>query len=152
MAALALGLSNIAATIGLSGVDARTRWRVGIAFGPFETGMPILGLAIGRSLATTLGTAAHAIGATLLIATGAYGLWQALRGNDEEQEAATAAGQPLGRLLVTDSREHRQPRRRLLPRRLLVSLPIATVVIGAVSVTLSLIGLEPASAPQSPPR
>jgi putative Mn2+ efflux pump MntP len=145
LSALALGLSNFAAAIGIgvSGVDARTRWRVGVVFGLFETGMPILGLAIGRGLATALGQAAHWIGATLLIATGAYGLWQNLRAGGEEQDAANAAGQPLGRLLLTGfalSIDNLAVGFSLGAYR--VSLPIAAIVIGAVSVTLSLIGLE----------
>lgn len=43
--ALVLGLSNFAAAIGIgiSGVDARARLRVGVLFGLFETGMPIVG-------------------------------------------------------------------------------------------------------------
>ena len=55
--ALSLGLSNFAAAVGIgvAGIDARTRVRVGIVFGIFETGMPILGLALGHSLASTLG-------------------------------------------------------------------------------------------------
>ena len=41
-------------------------------FGIFETGMPILGLLLGRSLASALAHAAGWIGAALLIATGIY--------------------------------------------------------------------------------
>jgi manganese efflux pump family protein len=60
LVALSLGLSNFAAAIGIgiSGIDARTRWRVGVVFGLFEAGMPIVGLLLGRSLAGTLGGAA----------------------------------------------------------------------------------------------
>lgn len=81
LVALSLGLSNFAAAIGIgvAGVDARTRVRVGVVFGIFEAGMPILGLALGHSLASTLGHAAHWVGAGLLIATGAYALIQARR-------------------------------------------------------------------------
>jgi hypothetical protein len=55
--AFSLGLSNVAAAVGMGvvGVDARTRVRVGVAFGIFEAGMPILGLALGHSLASALG-------------------------------------------------------------------------------------------------
>jgi manganese efflux pump family protein len=61
LVALSLGLSNFAASIGIgiTGIDARTRLRVGVIFGLFETGMPLLGLVLGRSLARTLGHAAH---------------------------------------------------------------------------------------------
>ena len=53
LVAVSVGLSNFAAAIGIgvSGVDARTRLRVGVIFGLFETAMPILGLLLGRSLA-----------------------------------------------------------------------------------------------------
>ena len=72
LVALSLGLSNFAAAIGIgvTGVDAGTRLRVGLVFGIFEAGMPILGLLLGHSLAHALGSAAHWIGAALLIATG----------------------------------------------------------------------------------
>ena len=47
LVAVSLGLSNFAAAVGIgvSGIDARTRLHVGVIFGLFETGMPILGLA-----------------------------------------------------------------------------------------------------------
>lgn len=61
LVALALGLSNFAASIGIgiSGGGARARLRVGVVFGLFETGMPILGLLLGHGLAHALGQAAH---------------------------------------------------------------------------------------------
>ena len=78
LVALSLGLSNFAAAIGIgvTGVDAGTRLRVGLIFGVFEAGMPILGLLLGHSLAHVLGGAARWIGAGLLIATGAYAVLQ----------------------------------------------------------------------------
>jgi len=59
LVAFSLGLSNFAAAIGIgvAGTGARTRLRVGILFGLFEAGMPILGLVLGRGLASTLGSA-----------------------------------------------------------------------------------------------
>jgi putative Mn2+ efflux pump MntP len=57
------GLSNFAAIgVGVSGFDAHSRLRVGAIFGLFETIMPILGVLLCRSLASTLGHAAHSIG------------------------------------------------------------------------------------------
>ncbi len=55
--AVALGLDNFAAAIaiGLAGVGARTRLRVGVVFGVFEAGMPIVGLLIGAQAAASLG-------------------------------------------------------------------------------------------------
>jgi putative Mn2+ efflux pump MntP len=89
LVAVSVGMSNFAASIGLGagGASARTRLHVALIFGLFEGGMPALGLLLGRSLAGTLGQAAHWAGAGLLIATGGYGLIQAAR-------AARAAGPP----------------------------------------------------------
>ena len=147
LVAVSVGLSNFAASIGIgvSGIDARTRLRVGLIFGLFETAMPILGLLLGRSLATTLGHAARWIGAALLIATGLYAVIHALRStaSPEGEAPAVPAGQRTGRLLVTGAA--------LSIDNLAVgfamgtfhvNLAVAAVVIGAVSVTLSLIGLE----------
>ena len=147
LVALSLGLSNFAAAVGIgvSGIDARTRWRVGVIFGLFETAMPIVGLLLGRSLASSLGHAAHWIGAALLMATGLYAIVQAIRRPHryQDQDQAAPAGQRTGRLLVTGAA--------LSIDNLAVgfalgtfhvSLVLAAVIIGAVSVTLSLIGLE----------
>jgi putative Mn2+ efflux pump MntP len=146
--ALSLGLSNFAASIGIgvTGINARTRLRVGVIFGLFETGMPILGLVLGHSLARTLGHAAHWIGAALLIATGIYASIQAVRSrssDDNEQRADTATGQHTGRLLLTGfalSIDNLAVGFALGTYH--VSLLLAAVIIGAVSVSLSLIGLE----------
>jgi len=147
LVALSLGLSNFAAAVGIgvSGVDARTRLRVGVIFGLFETGMPIVGLLLGRSLASTLGHAAHWAGAVLLVATGLYAVVQAIRGqhSPDGQDSAAAAGQRTGRLLVTGvalSIDNLAVGFALGTFH--VSLVVAAVVIGVVSITLSLIGLE----------
>jgi putative Mn2+ efflux pump MntP len=73
LAAVAVGLGNLAASIGIgvAGVDTRTRLRVAIVFGTFEAGMPVAGLLIGRRLATELGEDVRWAAAALLIATGA---------------------------------------------------------------------------------
>ena len=90
LVAVSLGLSNFAGAVGIgvSGVDARTRLRVGVVFGLFEIGMPILGLLLGRSLARTLGHAAHWIGAVLLIAVGGYAVIQAVRERSADHRSA----------------------------------------------------------------
>jgi manganese efflux pump family protein len=147
LVAVSLGLSNFAAAVGIgvSGIDARTRLRVGVIFGLFETGMPILGLLLGRSLATTLGYAAHWIAAALLIATGGYSVIQALRSpaGHDGQAPARPVGQRTGRLLVTGvalSIDNLAVGFALGTFH--VSLALAAIVIGAVSVCMSLIGLE----------
>ncbi len=147
LVALSLGLSNFTASIGIgiAGVSGRTRLRVGVIFGLFETGMPILGLLLGHSLAATLGHAAHWIGAALLIAMGIYALIQAVRSRhaDDPADQAAVTGQHTGRLLVTGialSIDNLAVGFALGTYH--VSLVLAAVVIGAVSVALSLIGLE----------
>ena len=161
LVAVSVGLSNFAASVGIgvSGVDARTRLRVGVIFGVFETAMPIIGLLAGRGLAQTLGHGAHWIGAGLLIAIGVYTVIQAIRADRQPDDtpdtpgspdipatpdsAARPAGQRTWRLIVTGAA--------LSVDNLAVgfalgtyhiSLGVAALVIGAVSVTMSLIGLE----------
>ena len=147
LVALSLGLSNFAAAIGIgvTGVDAGTRLRVGLIFGIFEAGMPILGLLLGHSLAHPLGSAAHWIGAALLIATGGYAVLQAIRGQAwEEHRPAVGANQlRTAQLLVTGialSIDNLAVGFALGAYH--VNLAAAAVIIGAVSVTLSLAGLE----------
>jgi putative Mn2+ efflux pump MntP len=145
LVALSVGLDNFAAAIaiGVSGVDARTRLRVGVIFGVFEAGMPVLGLQLGHSLASTLGHAAHWIGAALLIATGLYALIESVRGRGDHDSGRQAASQRTGRLLVTGIA--------LSIDNLVVGFALGTyhvslleaaVVMGVVSIVMSLIGLE----------
>ena len=107
--------------------------------------MPILGLLLGHSLAHALGGAAHWIGAGLLIATGAYAVLQAIRGQarEEDQPAAGANQLRTGRLLVSGialSIDNLAVGFAL--GAYYVNLAAAAVIIGVVSVTVSLVGLE----------
>jgi putative Mn2+ efflux pump MntP len=141
LVAVSLGLSNFAAAVGIgvSGIDAPTRLRVGMIFGLFETVMPILGLLLGRSLASTLGRAAHWVGAALLIATGLYAVIQAIGARDP----AAQGGQRTGRLLVTGlalSIDNLAVGFALGTFH--VNLVIAAALIGTVSIAMSLLGLE----------
>src|SRR5437660_9356734 len=81
LVAVSVGLSNFAAAIslGIAGVDARTRLRVGLVFGVFESGMPVVGLLIGSHLATMLGEAGRWVGGALLIGVGLYGVIRPIR-------------------------------------------------------------------------
>lgn len=141
LVAVSLGLSNFAAALGIGVTDAstQTRLRVGLIFGVFETAMPILGLALGRGLAHLLGHAAHWTGAALLIATGGYGLIQSWRSRTAPQPPP----QQMTRLLITGAA--------LSIDNLAIGFALGTyhvnfaaaiAIIGAVSVALSLTGLE----------
>jgi manganese efflux pump family protein len=164
LVAVAVGLSNFAAAVGIgvSGVDARTRLRIGLVFGLFEAGMPLVGLLLGHGLAEDLGHAARWTAAGILAACGGYAVLQAVRGHDAapavpgqpgepapgdepgtQEEPAPQSGLGLGRLLITGlalSIDNLAVGFALGAYH--VSLPLAAVIIGTVSVALSLAGLE----------
>jgi manganese efflux pump family protein len=152
LAAVAVGLSNLAASIGIgvTGVTARTRLQVGLVFGVFEAGMPIVGLLIGQRIATDLGQAVRWPGAILLMIVGASSLIRSLR---ERRKSAASDSPPspspstppprLGRLLVSGFV--------LSLDNLVVGFALGTyrvdilagaILIGVVSVAMSLAGLE----------
>jgi hypothetical protein len=81
LTAVALGLSNLAASIGigLSGVDADLRVRVAVVFGFFEATMPVVGLVLGHRLAASIGSASSYLGSGLLIGVGLYTVVQGHR-------------------------------------------------------------------------
>jgi manganese efflux pump family protein len=156
LVAASVGMSNFGAAIaiGVSGVDARTRLRVGLVFGAFESGMPVLGLIIGEQVAAPLGHAARWLGAGLLVAVGMYALIAAARAGrrrpqagasqehgPDDRPAAGLAG--TGRLVLSGLA--------LSLDNLAVgfalgtyntSIAVGALTIGVVSVALSLIGLE----------
>jgi manganese efflux pump family protein len=142
LVAAAIGLDNfaVAVGIGLGGTSNRTRVKVGVVFGVFEAGMPVIGLLLGHRLAHSIGQGARWIGAALLIGTGMYGLVSELFQRDSSPRSSQVR---LGRLIVTGFA--------LSIDNLVigfaigtyhVSIVLAAVVIGAVSVALSLAGLE----------
>ena len=153
LAAVAVGLSNLAASIGIgvTGVTAKTRLQVSLVFGVFESGMPIVGLLIGQRIASDLGQVVRWPGAILLMAVGAFGLVRSLRDSrksatgESPEPAATPAVPPsrLGRLLISGFV--------LSLDNLVVGFALGTyqvdiltgaILIGAVSVAMSLAGLE----------
>ena len=145
LAAVAVGLGNLAASIaiGVAGVDTRTRLRVAIVFGIFEAGMPVVGLLIGRRLATVLGEDVRWAAAGLLIAIGAISLIRSVREGRQEPGAPVPSGPGLGRLLLSGLA--------LSMDNLVIGFALGTygvgilagaLVIGAVSVAMSLAGLE----------
>jgi manganese efflux pump family protein len=153
LVAASVGLSNFAAAVslGVQGVDARTRLRVGLVFGAFESGMPVVGLLIGSHLARQLGAASRWLGAALLIGIGLYTVAGSMRPGRRQAEdparptpAAPRAGRgELPRLLVSGLA--------LSLDNLVIGFALGTyqvgivagaVIIGLVSVALSLLGLE----------
>lgn len=142
LVAISVGMSNFAGSIGIgiAGIDARTRIRVGIAFGVFEAVMPLVGLLIGETLAGRLGSVGRYGGAALLVATGAWTIWQ---GRRTEAEAEVQAGMDNRTLLVTAialSLDNLVVGFALGVYR--INLVVAAVTMGVVSVAMSLVGLE----------
>jgi putative Mn2+ efflux pump MntP len=141
---LSVGLSNFAGSIGigLSGVDGRTRLRVGIAFGLFEGMMPIIGLLIGRAVAGSIGSYGRYIGAGLLVLTGFYTIWQSIRTGkvEREEEHGILDTRQLVLLGVALSLDNLVVGFALGVYH--IPIVLAAVTMAVVSVALSLVGLE----------
>jgi putative Mn2+ efflux pump MntP len=140
----ALGLSNFGAAmgIGLGGLSPGLRLRVAIVFGTFEAAMPVLGLVLGHQLSRSLGSTGAHLGGALLIVVGAYTMWQAGRTVPTGSDSASAST-GLVRLLVTGaalSVDNLVAGFALGAHK--VSIVVAALTIAAVSVALSLMGLE----------
>lgn len=138
-----VGADNFAAAIaiGLAGVDRQLRLRIAVVFGLFEAGMPVIGLLVGHGLSGSLGSGTHLVGGGLLIAVGLQMAVRAWRADDDARPALADA--PLGRLLLLGAG--------LSIDNLVIGfalgardtpLILSVVVIGVVSVGLSLLGLE----------
>ena len=139
--AASLGASNFAAAIGigLRGVGPGTRRRVAWIFGTCEAVMPLVGLAIGRGVAHQLGSATTDVSAVLLLAIGGWTIGRGLRA----APGPALATDELGPLILTGLALSLD---NLVVGFALASFDVSVVaaaaVIGAVSVAMSLVGLE----------
>jgi len=141
LVSFSVGLSNFAGSIGigLSGIDGRTRLRVGLAFGLFEALMPIAGLLLGQAVAGYLGNIAKYVGSAILVLTGVYTIWQGRRVPNKGPEGPLETR----RLLVMAtalSIDNLAVGFALGAYR--INIVLAAATIGVISVVLSLIGLE----------
>jgi len=138
-----LGADNFAAAvaIGLAGVDQRLRLRIAVVFGVFEAGMPVIGLVVGRDATGSLGSSAHLVGGALLLLVGLQMTASALRASEGDRPAL--AGGSVSRLVLLAAA--------LSIDNLVIGfalgardtpLVLSVIVIGVVSVGLSLLGLE----------
>jgi putative Mn2+ efflux pump MntP len=168
LVAASVGLSNLAAAIGIGfgGVTARTRIRVAVVFGVFEAGMPIVGLVVGAGVAGAIGHTARWISAVVLIGIGLVTVIQAFRqpagpgrGASPEPPAPPAPPAPPEQgASPADAAHHSDSLGRLIISAFALSLDNlaagfalgtmhvgvaeGAIVIGAVSVVMSLAGLE----------
>jgi manganese efflux pump family protein len=140
LVSVSVGLSNFAGAIGigLSGIDSRTRIRVGLTFGFFEGLMPLIGLLIGQAAAGYIGH--HLTGYVaggILILTGAYTIWQ---GWGLEKKEKPKGHQSLIVTALALSIDNLAVGFALAVYHIQIVLAAATM--GAVSVVMSLVGLE----------
>ena len=142
LVSVSVGLSNFAGAIGigLSGIDARTRIRVGIAFGVFEALMPLIGLLLGRAVAGYIGPhLAGYVAGGILILTGAYTIWQGW-GLERKEKAPNLQTHSLIVTAVALSIDNLAVGFALAVYH--IQIVIAAATMGAVSVVMSLVGLE----------
>jgi len=140
LVSFSVGLSNFAGAIGigLSGIDTRTRIRVGLAFGFFEAVMPLIGLLIGQAAAAYIGHHLTSyVAGGILILTGAYTIWQGWGLEKKEKPAGdhgliiTALALSIDNLAVGFALAVYH-----------IQIVLAAAVMAVVSVVMSLIGLE----------
>lgn len=143
LVSVSVGLSNFAGAIGigLSGINARTRLRVGFAFGAFEALMPVIGLLIGSAAAGYMSNRLGGfIAGVILILTGLYTIAEgrrvdkevpAKRGMRTHQLVFTAFALSIDNLAVGFALAVYH-----------VQILLAALTMGVVSVGMSLIGLE----------
>jgi putative Mn2+ efflux pump MntP len=142
-AAFGVGLDNFGVSIGLgsSPHGRRVRWRVAIVFGVFEAVMPLVGILVGRSVAGTLSGTVPAVGGAVVGLLGAYTVLSATVLKRPEasvpQEVGLVRLVALGAIISIDN---------LVIGFALgaygVNLLTAVLLIGVVSVGLSLLGIE----------
>jgi putative Mn2+ efflux pump MntP len=140
LVAAALGLSNFAVAIGigLTGVDTKLRLRIVGVFGAFEIAMPIVGLLIAHGLAQDIGSASAWVGGGLLIVVGTHTLVQSRRQSHVSNPAhgslaliVTGAALSVDNLVIGFALGTQH-----------ISIPVAILIIGAVSVAMTVVGLE----------
>jgi manganese efflux pump family protein len=145
LVSVSVGLSNFAGAIGigLSGINVRTRIRVGLAFGFFEAFMPVIGLIVGHDVAGYFGHYGKYVGGAILILTGGYAVFQARRMQAEDKPRKQRRSVRTGGLLVTALALSID---NLAVGFALAVYPVdiwlAAITFGVVSIVMSLVGLE----------
>ena len=144
LVALAVGLDNFGAAgaLGVSGAGSQ-RLRIAIVFGVFEAAMPLVGLLLGDSVAHGLGGRTKLVAGLVLCLAGIYALVQGRRVDEAPDGAAGAGGPGFRRLVVLAaalSIDNLAIGFALGAYR--VNVIVAALVIGVVSVGLTLVGLE----------
>jgi putative Mn2+ efflux pump MntP len=145
LVALSVGLDNFGAAtaLGVSRRSPHLRLQVAVVFGLFEAAMPLVGLLLGDSVARTLGGQTKLVAGLVLCLAGIYALVQDHRSGERPELPVSVAGPGLRRLVILGAA--------LSIDNLAigfalgayhVNVVVAAVVIGVVSVALTLAGLE----------
>jgi putative Mn2+ efflux pump MntP len=142
LVAVSVGLDNFGAStaMGVSGVDRRLRLHVAVIFGVFEATIPVVGLLLGRTLARDLGSTTKFIEGGLLVLAGAYALASDYLGERKLVRGLEPSVKRLILIAAALSIDNLVVGFALGIYR--VNLVVAAVTIAAVSVALSLLGLE----------
>jgi len=142
LVSLSVGLSNFAGAIGigLSGIDVKTRIRVGLAFGFFEALMPALGLLLGHQLSWLFGGYGKYVGGAILILTGAYTIFQerVVKKDQTQRQEMSSRGLLLTALALSIDNLAVGFALAVYP----VDVWLAALTFGVVSIVMSLVGLE----------
>ena len=142
LVSVSVGLSNFAGAIGigLSGINVKTRIRVGLAFGFFEALMPALGLLLGHQLAWLFGGYGKYVGGAILILTGAYTLFQerVIKKDQTQRQEMSSRGLLVTALALSIDNLAVGFALAVYP----VDVWLAALTFGVVSIVMSLVGLE----------
>ncbi len=136
---IALGMNNALASValGTTNMSRGHQLRTALTFGLFEALMPILGLAIGAELSHIVGDLAKYLGVGVLVALAVYLLFKSPDAEEEQPKKSGVQGLLLAVALSLDNLTVG-----FGLGMLQVSLPIAAVTFGLVSLVMTFIGLE----------
>ncbi|MFD1674249.1 manganese efflux pump MntP family protein [Alicyclobacillus fodiniaquatilis] len=139
---LAMGANNALASIGLgtSQLPRRTQFRTAIIFAIFEALMPVIGMAVGESLAGAVGNKARLIGIAVLVVMGVYSLFKRDGDVDESDKVAKAHGARIVFLAIALSLDNLTVG--FGAGMFHAPLGLAALVFGLVSLGMTILGLE----------
>lgn len=141
MLALALALNNSIAAIALgsAGISRKRQFATALLFAVFEALMPVIGVALGQGAARLIGAPARYAGIVILVGAGVYSLLQ-MRTGGQSKAKHDSTGVRLIVLSVAMSLDNLTVGFGL--GMFHVSIAKAAIVFGAVSLVMTLAGLE----------
>ncbi len=141
MLALALALNNSIAAIALgsAGISRKRQFATALLFALFEALMPVIGVALGEGAARLIGAPARYAGIVVLVGAGVYSLLQ-MRADSHSETKHDLSGLRLIVLSVAMSLDNLTVGFGL--GMFHVSIAESAVVFGAVSLIMTLAGLE----------